>query len=524
MFRILRSSLLPAALLVLTLLLWILFLPIQFGGVSAYVIVNGNSMEPLYHKGDLVIIRRETTYGVGDIVTYFNKELKAPVIHRIVAEKDDTFIMKGDHNSFQDLTQPTPKDILGKAWLHFPALGKWLQPLQTPLGVTLLSGFAVFILFSMFLFQGSGRRFRRKKLFSGARPVPVSMKFTKGVDSMQKLGAKIQAIMFIFVVLFLGSLALAIISFASPETISTPTDIQLVNVGFFTYSAAGQSGVYDSDGPKTGDPIFLKVSCSVNVQFNYVLNGDPISDVSGSISLNAETRAGNGWTRTFPLQPVTTFTGKTANVRADLNPCQILKTLRAAEEQIQIHNASYQLALVPEVKVSATAGLLPMQSTFSPRLLFYVDDTQMYVINENGSQEALSPFKAESKVTTADTPNKIQLPGFSLYVSIARVLSLVGLLASLGLGLFVGWNVFRAAKQDPILAASLRYGPLLVNVKQMPAKLSTREILVESLDDLAMLAERNATAILHIPREDEDDFIVEGNNVVYRVRLPHKEA
>src|SRR5664279_3506664 len=105
MSRILRFSFLPAVLLIATLLLWILFLPIQFRGVSAYVIVNGNSMEPVYHKGDLVIIRRETTYRVGDIVTYFNTELKAPVIHRIIAQKDGTFIMKGDHNPWQDITQ-----------------------------------------------------------------------------------------------------------------------------------------------------------------------------------------------------------------------------------------------------------------------------------------------------------------------------------------------------------------------------------------------------------------------------------
>ena len=521
MSRILRFSFLPAVLLVAILLLWILFLPIQFGGVSAYVIVNGNSMEPLYQKGDLVIIRRETTYRVGDIVTYFNKELKAPVIHRIVAEKDGAFVMKGDHNPSQDITQPAPKDIMGKAWLHFSALGKWLGPTQTPLGITLLSAVAIFLLLSMFISQGAGRRFRRKKLLSGARPVHISFKFVKGAASMRKLGSQIETILFIFLALFIAALALAVVSFSTPETVSTPADIQVVNVGIFSYTAPAQPGVYDSASPQTGDPIFLKTTCNVNLHFSYVLNGDPLSDVSGSISLKAETQTANGWTRTFPLQPVTAFTGKTADVQTDLNPCKILKTLRSAEEQIQIHNDSYRLTLIPEVKVSATAGLLPMQSTFSPRLVFYLDDSQMYVVNENAGQDPLSSFKVESKVATTDTPNKIQLPGFSLNVHVARVLSLIGLIASLALGLFLGWSIYKATKQDPILAASLRYGALLVNVSQMPAQVAAREILVESLDDLAVLAERNAAAILRVPGEDGDDFIVEGNNVVYRVRLPH---
>jgi len=522
MSRILRFSFLPAALLVFTLILWVMFLPIQFGGVSAYVIVNGNSMLPLYQKGDLVITRRETTYRVGDIVTYHNKELNAPVIHRIVAQKNGTFVMKGDHNSWQDLTQPTAGDIIGKAWFHFHAMGKLLSPVQSPLGVTLFSAIAIFILLSMFISQEKGSRVRRNKLISGNRPVPVSIKFMKGGVSMRKLGSQIESILFIFGVLFIGSLVLAILAFSNPETVSTPADIQLVNVGFFSYTAATPSGVYDSNGLKTGDPIFLKTTCNINIHFGYVLNGNPLSDVKGTIALTAESRAANGWTRSFLLKPSTDFTGNATDIQADVNPCQILNTLHTAEDQIQIHNDSYQLTLIPEVKVSATAGLLPMQSTFSPRLVFYLDNNQMYVVNQNGGQDPLSPFKVESKVATADVPNKIQLPGFSLNVHIARVLSLIGLIASLGLGLFVGWNIYRATKQDPALAASLRYGSLLVNVTQMPSKLAEREILVESIDDLAMLAERNATAILHLVREDGDEFIVEGNNVVYRFHLPRE--
>jgi hypothetical protein len=400
-------------------------------------------------------------------------------------------------------------------------VGKLLMPAQSPLGVTLLSAVAIFILLNMFIAQENGLRFRRKKLLSGDRPVPIMIKFSKGGASMRKLGSQIETILFIFLALFIGSLILAFIAFSNPETISSPADIQLVNVGLFSYTAATPSGVYDSNGPKTGDPIFLNTTCNVNMHFGYVLNGSSLSDVKGTISLAAETRAANGWTRSFPLYPATEFTGNAANLQAELNPCQILKTLHSAEDQIQIHNDSYQLVLIPQVKVSATAGLLPMQSTFAPRLVFYLDNNQMYVLNDSSGQDPLSPFKVESKVATASFPNKIPLPGFSLNVHIARVLSLVFLIASLGLGLFVGWNIYKAARQDPVLAASLRYGSLLVNVSQMPARLAEREILVESIDDLALLAERNATAILHVTQEAGDDFIVEGNNVIYRFHISH---
>src|SRR3972149_2376845 len=92
------SSFFSAVLLMTILAALIFFLPIQFGGATAYVMIDGNSMEPVYHRGDLVIVRRETAYFVGDIVTYFNRDLKRNVIHRIVALQDGVFTIKGDNN------------------------------------------------------------------------------------------------------------------------------------------------------------------------------------------------------------------------------------------------------------------------------------------------------------------------------------------------------------------------------------------------------------------------------------------
>jgi hypothetical protein len=374
----------------------------------------------------------------------------------------------------------------------------------------------------MFIFQGKVRRFRRKKFLSGVRPVAISLTVTQGVGFMQKLGRQIEMIVFICLAVFVVSLGLAILGFANPETISTPADVQLVNVGFFSYSSGGTQGLYDSDGPQTGDPVFLKATCNVKVQFNYSLNGDPLSDVEGTISFKAETIASNGWKRTFPLLASAQFSGSTTRIQANLNPCEIIQTLRTAEKAVQVRNPSYQLTLTPEVKVSATAGLVPMQSTFAPRLTFYLDDRQMYVLRENPDDDALSSFKVESKVATASVPNKIPLPGFMLDVRLARTLALMGLITSLGLGLFLGWSIYSATRQDPLLAASLRYGSLMVHLTQLPAPLAERELWVNSLDDLALLAERNATAILHLTGETADDFFVEGNNVVYRVQISRR--
>jgi signal peptidase I len=38
-------------------LVWIFFAPVQIGGQAFYVIINGNSMEPNFHWGDLVVLK-----------------------------------------------------------------------------------------------------------------------------------------------------------------------------------------------------------------------------------------------------------------------------------------------------------------------------------------------------------------------------------------------------------------------------------------------------------------------------------
>jgi len=76
---------------------------------------------------------------------------------------------------------------------------------------------------------------------------------------------------------------------------------------------------------------------------------------------------------------------------------------------------------------------------------------------------------------------------------------LVGLLASLGWVVCLAGMFFKAAKQDPSCGVSALC-PLLVNVNRC-RQLSTREILVESLDDLAMLASE-CNRHLHVPHED----------------------
>ena len=115
-------------------------LPPQLGGSTTYVITRGVSMLPQFHAGDLVVVRREPSYRVGQVAAYHNGELGVVVLHRIYAVNGDHYAFKGDNNNFVDSYQPTTSQIVGAEWLHLPGAGRWVNQLREPLVAAVLLG------------------------------------------------------------------------------------------------------------------------------------------------------------------------------------------------------------------------------------------------------------------------------------------------------------------------------------------------------------------------------------------------
>ncbi len=115
-----------------------LFWPQSLGGQVAYVMVSGTSMEPGMHDGDLVVVRSQRTYEVGDTVAYRIPEGDAGaghlVIHRIVGGDGRTgYITQGDNRDGTDIWRPGDGDVVGAQWLHVPRVGGAVPWLRAPL-------------------------------------------------------------------------------------------------------------------------------------------------------------------------------------------------------------------------------------------------------------------------------------------------------------------------------------------------------------------------------------------------------
>ena len=97
-FRRYSPNFLAAFWIVTMVAIWLAFAPTQAGGAAAYIIVIGNSMEPNFHIGDLIIVHAEPTYQIGDAVTYRNLELNNFVFHRIISQELGRYSLQGDNS------------------------------------------------------------------------------------------------------------------------------------------------------------------------------------------------------------------------------------------------------------------------------------------------------------------------------------------------------------------------------------------------------------------------------------------
>lgn len=123
-------------------------------GVGATVVLSG-SMEPTLSTGDLLIIAKQDSYQVDDVVVFQTNRMA--VVHRIVElyekpvqgedgeEIQQMAITQGDAN----ITPDDPiqvSQIKGTVVFRLPIVGYLINMIKTPIGTILILALAIFLL------------------------------------------------------------------------------------------------------------------------------------------------------------------------------------------------------------------------------------------------------------------------------------------------------------------------------------------------------------------------------------------
>jgi len=106
-------------------------LPTVFG--YSWAVIGSGSMEPAIKVNDMVIIKKQDDYNVGDIVTYRSGNIS--VTHRVVEKSDTGCITKGDFNNVEDPYMIPMENIVGRVVCIVPWVGLFVGYLKTPTGV-----------------------------------------------------------------------------------------------------------------------------------------------------------------------------------------------------------------------------------------------------------------------------------------------------------------------------------------------------------------------------------------------------
>lgn len=123
----------------------------SFFGYKYLVVLTGSmagEKPDCFDAGSLVIIKEcdVSEYNVGDIIT-FQTGSDITTTHRIIEEKNGTFITKGDSNNIADTSPVTPDKIEGKVIYAIPNIGYIMQFIRSPIGMIALIAICCVVLF-----------------------------------------------------------------------------------------------------------------------------------------------------------------------------------------------------------------------------------------------------------------------------------------------------------------------------------------------------------------------------------------
>jgi signal peptidase I len=540
----------------LLLIAWWLFAPPQLGGRTSYAVIYGTSMNPRFHSGDLVLLRSQPNYQVGEIVGYHSQKLGRPVMHRIIkVDESGHYFFKGDNNNFVDPEHPIASQLFGKEWIRLPGVGTQLEKLHEPRNAAILAAAAAF-----FVLSGSGVRVKRRRrrraaqerdvptrvgtplpdLAAAPAPVvhfepapapapappaapaqPTSATATATATEVKRWQPRAAAALAAVGLAGVAATSiLAIVAFTrAPGALVTETNLYTQH-GRFGYSASVPVGpVYDHSPLHAGDALFDTVVHRFDVTFHYRLSAFGHMSLSGSAALNGVLSDGQGWTRHVRIATSKTFTGDSTSVRGVVDLDALKHLIARFQRATGSLNNAYELDVTPRVSVHGVVGSELVRDSFTPTLTFMWSQGRLRPAGSNDGATDNSLVREKSGTGTATQPRNLGAMG----ISTARRAAMIGLPLSIVASLLGGFMFMLVRGNDELAAIRRRYGSWVIDVATTERPPGV-ERPVDSIDALARIAERYERLILHEQRGPLHSFLVEDDGIVYRYDASEKSG
>ncbi len=488
---------------------WLAFAPVGLGGSLYYLETEGPSMLPLFHPGDLAIVRRGGPYRIGEIVLYRYPKLGV-FLHRIVGVSGGRFLMKGDHNAYIDPYHPLPSDVLGHLWFHVRGAGvvlSWFHDPSITVGIAVAVGAGLLVMPYLFKDPRKEDASRRRRI---KRPLPLLLLGPTGV-----------VVATVVLVVLLASGVFAVFAFSARSTSVKAIPERFTQSGSFSYSATGPASVYPGGRVSNGEPVFQKIIPSVNFRFAYHLAAPQAASITGTISLRAILSEPDGWSDTLVLAPPTHFSGDRGVVAGMVSLSQVDGVLSSLGQAIGVSGTpGANLSIVPRVAVAGKLAGSKFSQSFSPALPFTVDSVEISLgqSSQTGTATAANFNPASTGVVYAYTsvPARIGTLGVHVTVAAGRHLAVAGGVVGFLLALVLA-AMYRLANTEPEAERILsRYRSVLVEAKGSGIDSLKSPVAVASMEELVRLANQEGMPVLHwVDSEGTHRFVVMAYGIGY---------
>lgn len=475
------------------------------------MIINGNSMEPEFQLGDLVITRAKTAFGPDDRVVYEHPQVGF-VFHRIVGQEGETFILKGDNNNWIDSYHPLQEEIIGRYWFVIRGGGNAITKLREP---AYFASFALIIglfLASIFIIQ---RNQTKRKNFRKKRTMVEREKPASTGDNRQDL-------LLIFGILILASLILGVVAFTRPILKTVADNYSFEHHGAFNYSAIDESDIYDTGEIQAGDPVYLQLTCVVDMEYDYQFSSPRMVDADqvgyqGYYQVTAQVSDADGWNRSLSLVERQAFSGTEFSAITRLNICQVQQMIAEKEEKTGTKNRWYDLTILPNIELLGNLAGKPVSEVYEPRIAFQIDSSMMRL---PGGPESLVMIEQGTLENSIEVPNTLSIFGLEYTVLSARWLAGLILLLSLLISFWPIRSLIRDWKESDVSRIQVQYHPMLMDIKMGSLDDQGSQIVeVSSFRDLSKMAERYGAMILHEAKRNFHRYSVQDEQTIYQYTL-----
>jgi signal peptidase len=498
--------------------------PTQLGGWTSYAVINGSSMEPWIHDGDLVVTRQRSGYDVGDAALYHSDALDSNVYHRIVGIENGRFAFRGDNRTENDPALVSGEDILGSEWFMVPDAGSALAWLAEPVNLAI----AVFVLVLLALVGGREVARRRRP---GTDPLPALAQVDSERSPTRLAPSAARAL------LVAGAIALALFgllgaaAWTQDELATRALVGGYAHTGTFSYEAEARRGAAYPDGVvRTGMPVFTRLSRTVDVTFDYRFTADAVANVRGGIALDAVLSDPSGWRRTLPLATEAPFAGPQAQVTGTLDLSRLRTILARYRRSTGAAITEATVLVVPRVSVFGYAGTTAIDEDFAPKLPFTLDAVSLRPSEPQPTIPSPPAGDGSAVAVSALTPRLegvgiVTEPAALAFGSVvrldvarARSLSVVGILAALaalGAGALLLARRTGGSEADKIES---RYPSRIVRARAtIPEGRWVTD--VHDIESLLRLADTYDRVVLRVVEAGGGDaFLVDDGIAVYRYR------